>query len=71
MSKIAATTDSDVNDYDYTESEPYTDVYEIKCYTSGTSDLVDTYRYDDVHGILALYNSDTGKFETVDTNEWY
>lgn len=69
VSKIAATTDSDVNDYDYTESEPYTDVYEIKCYTSGTSDLVDTYRYDDVHGILALYNSDTGKFETVDTNE--
>lgn len=69
VSEIAAATGGEVNDYDYTESEPHTDVYEIKCYTSGTSDLADTYRYDDVNDILARYNASTGKFETVDSND--
>lgn len=69
MSEIAAATGGDISDYDYTASEPHTDVYEIKCYVSGTNDLADTYRYDDVNDILARYNTSTGKFETVDSND--
>jgi len=58
----------DENDYTYTESMPHDHVTEVKLYDDD-GDHDGTYRYDDIHDILAEYNSSTGKFETVDTDD--
>ncbi|AYM01667.1 TcaA second domain-containing protein [Levilactobacillus yiduensis] len=57
------------DDYTYTESEAHPDVTEVKLYDADTGDHYGTYRYDDIHDILSEYNSDSGKFETVDTDD--
>ncbi|TGD17805.1 TcaA second domain-containing protein [Levilactobacillus suantsaiihabitans] len=57
------------DDYTYTESEAHPDVTEVKLYDADTGDHYSTYRYDDIHDILSEYNSSTGKFETVDTDD--
>ncbi|WP_225422894.1 TcaA second domain-containing protein [Lactiplantibacillus garii] len=56
----------DTDDYTYTESEPHTDVYEIKLYDRDTNKLTATYRYDNVNDILAKYDQSSGKFVEVD-----
>jgi len=54
------------DDYTFTESQPYTDVYEIKLYDRSSDKHVNTYRYDDVNNILAIYDSSTDKFVAED-----
>lgn len=66
VASIADKTALDSDDYTYTESEPNTDVYEIKLYDKDTDDYVSTYRYDTVNHILAELNTGTGKFDEVD-----
>ena len=56
----------DPDDYTFTESQPYSDVYEIKLYDKDSDSNTATYRYDTVHDILAKYDSSTGKFVEVD-----
>lgn len=55
----------DAYDYTYTESTPQPDVTEIKLYDKDTDKLDSTYRYDDIHDILAKYETSSGKFKTI------
>ena len=63
---IEEKTDKYTDDYTYTESEPSPDVYELKLYDKDDNQYVSTYRYDNIHNILAEYNESTGKYEEVD-----
>lgn len=62
VGRIADIDDIDVDDYTYTESEPHTNVYEIKLYDRDSDNLTATYRYDNVNDILAKYDQSTDKF---------
>ncbi|MCY9806163.1 zinc ribbon domain-containing protein [Lentilactobacillus senioris] len=66
VSEMESRTDKIADNYTYTESEPHDDVYEIELYDKDDDQYVTTYRYDDIHGVLAEYDSSTGKFEEVD-----
>ncbi|WP_024747313.1 TcaA second domain-containing protein [Levilactobacillus namurensis] len=61
--------DFDPDDERYTVSEPHPQVLEIKTYDRDTGVSDGTYRYDQVHSIVSLYNASTGKFETNDDDD--
>ncbi|WP_125582074.1 TcaA second domain-containing protein [Levilactobacillus cerevisiae] len=69
MDELSDADDIDEDDYTYTESSPAAHVTEIKLYDNDSGDHEGTYRYDDIHDILAEYNSADGKFETVDVDD--
>lgn len=59
----------DTDDETYTVSEPHPQVLEIKTYDADSGRHDDTFRYDQVHSIVSVYNSSTGKFETNDDDD--
>ncbi|EQM53609.1 hypothetical protein N692_04765 [Lactiplantibacillus plantarum EGD-AQ4] len=65
VAAIADAEDIDPDDFTFTESEPNPDVYEIKLYAAGEDTSANTFRYDNIHSILAELNRSTGKFEQI------
>ncbi|WP_261809930.1 TcaA second domain-containing protein [Levilactobacillus humaensis] len=69
LDELSDNDDLDTDDYTYKESTPQPHVTEIKLYDVDSGDHDSTYRYDDIHDILAEYDSSKGKFEEVDFDD--
>lgn len=69
LDELSENGDLDTDDYTYKESTPQAHVTEIKLYDADSGDHDSTYRYDDVHDILAEYDTSKGKFEEVDFDD--
>lgn len=61
--------DLDTDDYTYKESTPQAHITEIRLYDAESGDHDSTYRYDDIHDILAEYDASKGKFKEVDFDD--